>query len=134
MEAAMGLMRQMPPKHTETALSALLFLLPQHSSDLLSQVDQPLQQPPIFRVGGNLKLKQTTSLPFIVTKGHICNMGRMIEEMESKLRNSLDQVLCFLTCTLTFLHPALQFILGRRKRWFVPLRPPSEVVMRLPDS
>jgi hypothetical protein len=43
MEAAMGLMRRMPPKHTEAALSALLGLLPHHSSDLLSQVDQPLQ-------------------------------------------------------------------------------------------
>ncbi|KAK9050092.1 hypothetical protein SSX86_011609 [Deinandra increscens subsp. villosa] len=43
MEAAMGLMRRMPPKHTETALSALLSLLPDHSSDLLSQIDQPLQ-------------------------------------------------------------------------------------------
>lgn len=43
MEAAMGLMRRMPPKHSETALSALLTLLPHHSSDLLSQVDQPLQ-------------------------------------------------------------------------------------------
>ncbi|GKU90785.1 hypothetical protein SLEP1_g4738 [Rubroshorea leprosula] len=42
MEAAMGLMRRMPPKQTETALSALLSLLPHHSSDLLSQVDQPL--------------------------------------------------------------------------------------------
>ncbi|KAG5544110.1 hypothetical protein RHGRI_016755 [Rhododendron griersonianum] len=39
----MGLMRRMPPKHSETALSALLSLIPQHSSDLLSQVDQPLQ-------------------------------------------------------------------------------------------
>ena len=39
----MGLMRRIPPKHTETALSALLSLLPHHSSDLLSQVDQPLQ-------------------------------------------------------------------------------------------
>lgn len=39
----MGLMRRMPPKHTETALSALLSLLPHNSSDLLSQVDQPLQ-------------------------------------------------------------------------------------------
>jgi len=28
-----------------------------------------------------------------VADGHLCNMGRMIEEMESKLRNSLDQVL-----------------------------------------
>lgn len=26
-----------------------------------------------------------------VAEGHLCNMGRMIEEMESKLRNSLDQ-------------------------------------------
>ncbi|KAI3986088.1 hypothetical protein MKX01_031203 [Papaver californicum] len=43
MEAAMGLMRRIHPKHSETALSALLSLLPQHSSDLLSQVDQPLQ-------------------------------------------------------------------------------------------
>ncbi|EPS60066.1 hypothetical protein M569_14738 [Genlisea aurea] len=43
MDAAMGLMRRIPPKHTETALSALLSLLPHHSSDLLSQVDQPLQ-------------------------------------------------------------------------------------------
>ncbi|KAI4320464.1 hypothetical protein MLD38_033940 [Melastoma candidum] len=43
MEAAMGLMRRMPPKHSETALSALLSLMPDHSADLLSQVDQPLQ-------------------------------------------------------------------------------------------
>ncbi|KAI3685459.1 hypothetical protein L6452_34703 [Arctium lappa] len=43
MEAAMGLMRRIPPKHTETALSALISLLPTYSSDLLSQVDQPLQ-------------------------------------------------------------------------------------------
>ncbi|KAK9110578.1 hypothetical protein Sjap_018638 [Stephania japonica] len=43
MEAAMGLMRRIHPKHSDTALSALLNLLPHHSSDLLSQVDQPLQ-------------------------------------------------------------------------------------------
>ncbi|GJS48021.1 probable F-actin-capping protein subunit beta [Tanacetum coccineum] len=43
MEGAMGLMRRMPLKHTQTALSALLSLLPDHSSDLLSQIDQPLQ-------------------------------------------------------------------------------------------
>ncbi|GKF57374.1 probable F-actin-capping protein subunit beta, partial [Tanacetum coccineum] len=43
MEGAMGLMRRMPPKHTQTSLSALLSLLPDHSSDLLSQIDQPLQ-------------------------------------------------------------------------------------------
>ncbi|CAB4286116.1 unnamed protein product [Prunus armeniaca] len=39
MEAAMGLMRRMPPKHTETAFSTLLSLLPKHSSDILSQVE-----------------------------------------------------------------------------------------------
>jgi len=27
-----------------------------------------------------------------VGEGHLCNMGKMIEEMEGKLRNSLDQV------------------------------------------
>ncbi|XP_010428016.2 PREDICTED: probable F-actin-capping protein subunit beta isoform X2 [Camelina sativa] len=43
MEAALGLLRRMPPKQSETALSALLSLIPQHSSDLLSQVDLPLQ-------------------------------------------------------------------------------------------
>lgn len=44
----MGLMRRIPPKHTDTALSALLSLLPHHSSDLLSQVDQPLQVSPFY--------------------------------------------------------------------------------------
>ncbi|GMH01010.1 hypothetical protein Nepgr_002849 [Nepenthes gracilis] len=43
MEAAMGLMRRMHPKHVDTVLSALLSLMPEHFSDLLSQVDQPLQ-------------------------------------------------------------------------------------------
>ncbi|KAL7219778.1 hypothetical protein ACSBR2_012778 [Camellia fascicularis] len=43
MEAAMGLMRRIPLKHTETALSALLSLLHDHSSHFLSQVGQPLQ-------------------------------------------------------------------------------------------
>ncbi|XP_050105421.1 probable F-actin-capping protein subunit beta isoform X2 [Malus sylvestris] len=293
MEAAMGLMRRMrrmPPKHTETALSALLFLLPQHSSDLLSQVDQPLQalcdmkygkefilceynrdadsyRSPwsnkyhplledgslpselrkleveandifaIFRdqyyEGGissvymwedvnegfvgcflikkdgsktgqgrrgylqegpwdaihvievgpeeegtaHYRLTSTVMLPLTtdnessgtftlsgsirrhvitlysfsieefdllynfacgniflrgtnksvrgemmnmhlsIQEGHICNMGRMIEEMESKLRNSLDQV-----------------YFGKTKEMVCTLRPPSEVVMRLPDS
>lgn len=28
-----------------------------------------------------------------VAEGHLCNMGRMIEELEGKLRNSLDQVI-----------------------------------------
>ncbi|XP_068642622.1 F-actin-capping protein subunit beta-like [Aristolochia californica] len=43
MEAAMDLMRRISPNDSETALSALLSLLPDHSADLLSQVDQPLQ-------------------------------------------------------------------------------------------
>uniref|UniRef100_A0A6V7QVY6 F-actin-capping protein subunit beta n=1 Tax=Ananas comosus var. bracteatus TaxID=296719 RepID=A0A6V7QVY6_ANACO len=43
MDAAMDLMRRISPKQSETALSALLSLLPHHSADLLSQVDQPLQ-------------------------------------------------------------------------------------------
>ncbi|KAK1301316.1 putative F-actin-capping protein subunit beta [Acorus calamus] len=43
MEAAMDLMRRVSPNHSEAALSALLSLLPTHSSPLLSQVDQPLQ-------------------------------------------------------------------------------------------
>ncbi|XP_020575462.1 probable F-actin-capping protein subunit beta [Phalaenopsis equestris] len=43
MEAALDLMRRISPNQSETALSALLALLPNHSSELLSQVDQPLQ-------------------------------------------------------------------------------------------
>ncbi|KAI0495417.1 hypothetical protein KFK09_021718 [Dendrobium nobile] len=43
MEAAMDLMRRISPNQGETALSALLAILPSHSSELLSQVDQPLQ-------------------------------------------------------------------------------------------
>ncbi|CAM8997788.1 unnamed protein product [Rhodiola kirilowii] len=39
----MGLLRRIYPKRTDTALSALLILIPHRSSDLLSQVDQPLQ-------------------------------------------------------------------------------------------
>ena len=40
-----------------------------------------------------------------VADGHLCNMGKMIEEMEGKLRNSLDQVLLdsYFHITLAFL-------------------------------
>ncbi|KHN17055.1 Putative F-actin-capping protein subunit beta [Glycine soja] len=254
MEAVMGLMRRIPPKHTETALSALLSLMPHHSSDLLSQVDQPLQvlcdvecgkefilceynrdadsyrspwsnkyHPPledgslpsselrkleieandIFAIyrdqyyeGGissvymweddnegfvacflikkdgsktgqgrrgyleegawdaihvievgpeeeentNYRLTSTVMLTLTTNNessgtfslsrsislsgsirladGHLCNMGRMIEEMESKLRNSLDQV-----------------YFGKTREMVCTLRPPSEVAqMRMPDS
>jgi hypothetical protein len=33
------------------------------------------------------------SMTLAVAEGHLVNMGKMIEEMEGKLRNSLDQVL-----------------------------------------
>lgn len=253
----MGLMRRMPPKHSETALSALLSLLPHHSSDLLSQVDQPLQiladlecgkefilceynrdadsyrspwsnkyHPPLedgpypspelrkleieanevfaiyrdqyyeggissvymweddnnegfvacflikkdgsktaqgrrgyleegawdaihvievgpeeegvahycltstimlslttdnessgtFNLSGSIRRQMNLDLS--TEEGHLCNMGKMIEEMEGKLRNSLDQV-----------------YFGKTKEMVCTLRPPSEVVvMRLPDS
>ncbi|KAK3426154.1 probable F-actin-capping protein subunit beta [Eucalyptus grandis] len=256
MEAALGLMRRMPPKHTETALSALLSLLPRHSSDLLSQVDQPLQvlcdidggkefilceynrdadsyrspwsskyHPPLedgtqpspelrkleieaneifaiyrdqyyeggissvymweddnegfvacflikkdgsktahgrrgyleegawdaihvievgpeedgtahycltstvmlslttddessgtFSLSGSIRRQMNMDLS--VAEGHLCNMGRMIEEMESKMRNSLDQV-----------------YFGKTKEMVCTLRPPAEVTqMRMPES
>lgn len=36
------------------------------------------------------------NMDLAVEEGHLCNMGRMIEEMEGKLRNSLDQVLLYI--------------------------------------
>ncbi|KAG8371358.1 hypothetical protein BUALT_Bualt13G0079400 [Buddleja alternifolia] len=250
MEAAMGLMRRIPPKHSETALSALLSLLPHHSSDLLSQVlcdvdsgqefivceynrdadsyrspwsnkyhppldDGPYPSPELrkleieandvftiyrdqyyeggfssvymwenenegfvacflikkdgsktaqgrrgylqegawdaihvievgpeeegtarycltsavmlslttndessgtFNLSGSIRRQMNMELS--IAEGHLCNMGRMIEEMESKLRNSLDQV-----------------YFGKTKEMVCTLRPPSEIVeMKLPDS
>ncbi|EFJ21602.1 hypothetical protein SELMODRAFT_102808 [Selaginella moellendorffii] len=44
MDAAMDLIRRMPPAEVEMALASLLVLLPDHSADLLSKVDQPLQE------------------------------------------------------------------------------------------
>ncbi|XP_052309193.1 probable F-actin-capping protein subunit beta isoform X2 [Populus trichocarpa] len=217
MEAAMGLMRRIHPKQSETALSALLSLLPHHSSDLLSQVDQPLQvlcdlesgkeyilceynrdadsyryyeggissvymweddnegfvacflikkdgsktgqgrrghlqegawdaihvievgpeeesmahycltstimlslttndeSSGTFSLSGSIRRQMNMDLS--VADGHLCNMGRMIEEMEGKLRNSLDQV-----------------YFGKTKEMVCTLRPPSEVVLRLPTA
>ncbi|GAA0140088.1 non-motor actin binding protein [Lithospermum erythrorhizon] len=258
MEAAMGLMRRMPPKLTETSLSALLSLLPDHSSDLLSQIDQPLQvmhdtdngkefilceynrdadsyrspwsnkyHPPLedgslpsaklrkleteandvfavyrdqyyeggissvymwedenegfiacflvkkdgpksgkggrkgnlqegawdaihvievgpeeegmahycltstimlsmttddtssgtFNLSGSIRRQMTMDLA--VAEGHLCNMGRMIEEMEGKLRNSLEQV-----------------YFGKTKEMVCTLRPPAELaqLLTVPDS
>ncbi|GKB00441.1 probable F-actin-capping protein subunit beta [Tanacetum coccineum] len=216
MEGAMGLMRRMPPKHTQTALSALLSLLPDHSADLLSQIDQPLHRVLIqdlflvmyslpfgfFKdrvrivdwsyvtriVGKNSYCVNTTEMQTLtdgskyahgkrgylheggweaihviqvgpdeegmahycltstimlsivsivfdlhlqrlsehpqmkadlsVEDGHLCNMGKMIEELEGKLRNQLDQV-----------------YFGKTKEMVCTLRPPSELLsMTLPDS
>ncbi len=49
MEAAMDLMRRMPPAECQQALASLLALLPSQSPELLSRVDQPLQV--LFRFG-----------------------------------------------------------------------------------
>ncbi|KAG2551598.1 hypothetical protein PVAP13_9KG405600 [Panicum virgatum] len=213
MEAAMDLMRRMPPASAETALNALLSLLPDHSLDLLSQVDLPLQvcmdkenlkeyilceynrdadsyrspwsnkyDPPLedgtvpseemrnleieanevfsdyrdqYYEGGISSVyvwedednggfiacflikkdgKGTRgymqigswdaihviqmSMTLAVADGHLVNMGKMIEEMEGKLRNSLDQV-----------------YFGKTREMVCTLRPPPEVLnMRLPDS
>ncbi|GJV59303.1 probable F-actin-capping protein subunit beta [Tanacetum coccineum] len=181
MEGAMGLMRRMPPKHTQTALSALLSLLPDHSSGspLLIIVSAPLQvlcdedsgkefilceynrdadsyryyEGGISSVylweeddnegfvacflikkdGSNyahgkrgylheggweaihvIQMKADLS----VEDGHLCNMGKMIEELEGKLRNQLDQV-----------------YFGKTKEMVCTLRPPSDLLsMTLPDS
>ncbi|CAM6112509.1 unnamed protein product [Calypogeia fissa] len=43
MEAAMDLMRRMPPSKSDKALSNLIALLPAYSQELLSRVDQSLQ-------------------------------------------------------------------------------------------
>ncbi|GJY36969.1 probable F-actin-capping protein subunit beta, partial [Tanacetum coccineum] len=56
--------------------------------------------------------------PSLVEDGHLCNMGKMIEELEGKLRNQLDQV-----------------YFGKTKEMVCTLRPPSELLsMTLPDS
>ncbi|KAG8633367.1 probable F-actin-capping protein subunit beta [Manihot esculenta] len=256
MEAAMGLIRRIHPKRSDTALSALLSLLPHHSSDLLSQVDQPLQvlcdvdcgkgfilceynrdadsyrspwsnkyHPPLeealfpsselrkleieaneaftiyreqyyeggissvylwedderegfvacflikkdgsktghgrrgylqegawdaihvievgpeeekavhycltstvmlslttndessgtFSLSGSIRRQMNMDLA--IADGHLCNMGRIIEEMEGRLRNTLDQV-----------------YFGKTKEMVCTLRPPPEIVMRLPNS
>lgn len=41
---------------------------------------------------GNICFYLQMSMILAVADGHLVNMGKMIEEMEGKLRNSLDQV------------------------------------------
>ncbi|EPS64564.1 hypothetical protein M569_10217, partial [Genlisea aurea] len=69
-----------------------------------------------FNLSGSLRRQMSMELS--ISEGHLCNMGRMIEEMESKLRNSLDQV-----------------YFGKTKEMVCTLRPPSEIIdMSLPKS
>ncbi|VFQ94994.1 unnamed protein product [Cuscuta campestris] len=69
-----------------------------------------------FNLSGSIRRQMSMHLP--ISEGHLCNMGRMIEEMEGKLRNSLDQV-----------------YFGKTKEMVCILRPPSELVQtKLPES
>ncbi|PNY17639.1 putative F-actin-capping protein subunit beta-like [Trifolium pratense] len=69
-----------------------------------------------FSLSGSIRRQMNMKLSF--ADGHLCNMGRMIEEMEGKLRNSLDQV-----------------YFGKTREMVCTLRPPSEVAqMRMPES
>lgn len=69
-----------------------------------------------FNLSGSIRRQMSMTLA--VADGHLVNMGKMIEEMEGKLRNSLDQV-----------------YFGKTREMVCTLRPPPEVLnMRLPDS
>ncbi|KAK9134384.1 hypothetical protein Syun_013714 [Stephania yunnanensis] len=68
-----------------------------------------------FSLSGSIRRQMNMDLS--VADGHLCNMGRMIEEMESKLRNSLNQV-----------------YFGKTREMVCTLRPPAELVqLKLPD-
>ncbi|KAJ1296917.1 hypothetical protein BS78_01G338500 [Paspalum vaginatum] len=68
-----------------------------------------------FNLSGSIRQQCMT---LAVAEGHLANMGKMIEEMEGKLRNSLAQV-----------------YFGKTREMVCALRPPPEVLnMRLPDS
>nr|GEV78314.1 11-beta-hydroxysteroid dehydrogenase-like 4A [Tanacetum cinerariifolium] len=82
--------------------------------------NQILRLPDIFQMAClNNVSKQEIAPPHLsVEDGHLCNMGKMIEELEGKLRNQLDQV-----------------YFGKTKEMVCTLRPPSELLsMTLPDS
>ncbi|XP_072980959.1 F-actin-capping protein subunit beta [Typha angustifolia] len=69
-----------------------------------------------FNLSGSIRRQMNLDLS--VADGHLCNMGKMIEEMEGKLRNSLDQV-----------------YFGKTREMVCTLRPPPEgVQIRLPES
>jgi len=78
MEAAMDLMRRMPPASAETALNALLSLLPDHSLDLLSQVDLPLQVYLRRRLASGRALAHLIYLTWKSLVGTGCSAGRCV--------------------------------------------------------
>lgn len=79
-----------------------------------------------------LSLTFQMNLDLPLEDGHVCNMGKMIEEMEGKLRNSLDQVLIYFLSSNPYLPPHSlpaaseniskfgRFTSGRQGRWSAP--------------
>ncbi|PWA95931.1 F-actin capping protein, beta subunit, conserved site-containing protein [Artemisia annua] len=61
-----------------------------------------------FSLSGSIRRQMKADLS--VADGHLCNMGKMIEELEGKLRYSLDQV-----------------YFGKTKEMIWKLRPPTEL-------
>ncbi|KAJ8510378.1 hypothetical protein OPV22_000812 [Ensete ventricosum] len=70
-----------------------------------------------FNLSGSIRRQMSHDLS--VAEGHLCNMGKMIEEMEGKLRNSLDQV-----------------YFGKTREMVCTLRPPPPdgIQLRLPEN
>ncbi|XP_021729432.1 probable F-actin-capping protein subunit beta [Chenopodium quinoa] len=69
-----------------------------------------------FSLSGSIRRQMSMQLS--MAEGHLCNMGKMIEELEGKLQNSLDQV-----------------YFGKTREMVCTLRPPAELAtMKLPDS
>ncbi|XP_076916291.1 F-actin-capping protein subunit beta-like [Bidens hawaiensis] len=62
-----------------------------------------------FNLSGSIRRQMKADLS--VEDGHLCNMGKMIEELEGKLRNQLDQV-----------------YFGKTKEMVCTLRPSSELL------
>lgn len=85
-----------------------------------------------------------------VADGHLCNMGKMIEEIEGKLRNSVEQVnyhqlssdrndlllLPKLTGHFGIFSPTiLQVYFGKTREMVCTLRPlPEGLQFKLPDN
>ncbi|GJT32774.1 integrase, catalytic region, zinc finger, CCHC-type containing protein [Tanacetum coccineum] len=97
-----------------TVVLATLFNESEQRHFRLSITDEYLEESPTVAAAGKRHMKADLS----VEDGHLCNMGKMIEELEGKLRNQLDQV-----------------YFGKTKEMVCTLRPPSELLsMTLLDS